>query len=38
LSYARDLVAENRVKNDLKEATGITGNFVKLKNIQESRS
>lgn len=27
MSYARDLVAESKVKNDLKEVTGTTGNY-----------
>lgn len=29
MSYARELVAEDKVENDLKEDTGTTGNSVK---------
>lgn len=36
ISYARDLVTEDKVENDLKEVTGTTGNAVQIKPTQEA--
>lgn len=36
MSYARDLVTEDKVENDLKEDTGTTGSSVKITHTQEA--